>query len=150
MRRLTGNEASVCKLCGLKGRVHWPALALLLIALGGCTGTGGSAPAAPAAEANVPPQSYRQQVVDFMRVYLADPVKVRDAYISEPMLKPVGSSTHALRVLRPIQSTGYGGPVRGQHRTHGAVSRRPAEPIPLGHPGGMPGRCLPAISGSRG
>ena len=97
--------------CGLTGLGHWPALALLLFALSGCSGTGGSTrptPAPAAADPNVLPNNHREQVVDFMRVFLVDPVKVRDAYISDPALKPYGGSTHYASCVRynPRDSNG--------------------------------------------
>jgi hypothetical protein len=96
----------VGKLCGIKARGHWPAWALVL-ALGGCAGTGGSA-TPPPTDPNVLPNNHRQQVADFMRVFLVDPTKIRDAYISEPMLKPVGVSTHYVSCVRynPRDSSG--------------------------------------------
>jgi hypothetical protein len=91
----------VLKLRDFKVRRHWLVLAFCVLALGGCTGTGGSTTPPPVpTEANVLPKNHRQQVVDFMRVYLVDPVKVRDAYISEPMLKPVGGTTHYVSCVR--------------------------------------------------
>jgi hypothetical protein len=92
--------ASVRKLCDFRHRRHRLGLALLLMTLGGCARSGDAAKPAPPAEPNVLPKNYRQQVVDFMRVYLVDPVKVRDAYISEPALKAVAGSTHFVSCVR--------------------------------------------------
>jgi hypothetical protein len=99
--------ATVRKFLGLKGRGHGTALILVLVMLGGCTGMGGS-PAPPPTDPNVLPKNYKQTVADFMRLYLDDPVKIRDAYISEPMLRPVGASTHYVSCVRynPRDSTG--------------------------------------------
>jgi hypothetical protein len=54
------------------------------------------------------PKNYRQQIVDFMRLNLVDPVKVRDAYISEPALKPVGGSPHYVSCVRYNPRDGSG------------------------------------------
>lgn len=78
-----------------------------MLVLGGCGSIGGSKPPPPT-DPNVLPKDYKQTVADFMRVFLEDPVKIRDAYISEPMLKPVGGSTHYVICVRfnPRDSSG--------------------------------------------
>jgi hypothetical protein len=43
-------------------------------------------------EPNVPPANYRADVLAYLRTYLNDPTGVREAYISEPVLRNVGSS----------------------------------------------------------
>jgi hypothetical protein len=82
-------------------------LSLLALAAGGCAGAGRSAQAPPA-EPNVLPKNYKQDVADFMRLNLANPVGIRDAFISEPTLKPVGTSSHYVSCVRfnPRDSTG--------------------------------------------
>jgi hypothetical protein len=84
----------------LKPRDSWLALTLLALTVGGCSGMSSSAKAPPPADPNVLPKNYKQDVADFMRLYLNNPVKIRDAYISEPMLKPVGTSTHFVSCIR--------------------------------------------------
>ncbi len=37
------------------------------------------------------PANYRSELIAFMRTYLNDPANVRDAYIAEPTMKPIGS-----------------------------------------------------------
>jgi hypothetical protein len=36
------------------------------------------------------PESYKAEIIAFMRTYLNDPANVRDAFITEPEMKPVG------------------------------------------------------------
>jgi hypothetical protein len=99
IRGVAWDMASVGKFLGLKRRGSRAALALLVLALGGCAGIGGSA-APPPTDPNVLPKDYRQQVAAFMRVFLDDPVKIRDAHISEPVLRPVGGATHYVSCVR--------------------------------------------------
>jgi hypothetical protein len=73
-------------------------LALFALALGGCTGWGRADP--PPVDPNLFPTNYKAQVADFLRTYLNNPTKVRDAYISEPTLKPVGQTTHYVSCVR--------------------------------------------------
>ena len=76
----------------------WSVVAVLAVALGGCSGGGPSvltyltpgkvpdpAPLVPARY----PDRYKTQIADFMRTDLANPGKVKDAFIGEPALKPV-------------------------------------------------------------
>jgi hypothetical protein len=72
---------------------------LLALMLGACSGFGGSSTPA-AIDPNTFPKNYRQEVADFMRVSLEDPVKIRDAFISEPALKPVARATHYVACVR--------------------------------------------------
>lgn len=79
----------------------WPALAPVLLAfmLGACSGFGGSSKPV-ATDPNILPKNYRQEIVDFMRFTLDNPVKIKDAFISEPTLKPVGGMTHYVSCVR--------------------------------------------------
>ena len=79
----------------------WPALAVAAVVLGGCSGSGpdvktylipGRVPEPPPLLPTRYPDRYRAQVVDFMRTYLSNPGKVKDAFIGEPVLKPVGGT----------------------------------------------------------
>ncbi len=36
------------------------------------------------------PENYKAEIIAFMRTYLNDPTNVRDAFIAEPVMKPVG------------------------------------------------------------
>jgi hypothetical protein len=59
-----------------------------------------------------PPTSYRTDVVAFMRTYLNDPAKVRDAFISEPALRTLENAsryTVCLRYTVPKSNGQYGG-----------------------------------------
>ncbi len=51
------------------------------------------------ANTTYPPQ-YRSEIVAFMRTYLNDPTKVRDAYISAPTLRNVDSASRYSVCLR--------------------------------------------------
>jgi hypothetical protein len=73
---------------------------LLALALGGCSGFGTSKPPPLPTDPNVFPANYKSDVADFLRTYLNNPTKVRDAYISAPALKPFGSGTHYISCLR--------------------------------------------------
>jgi hypothetical protein len=73
--------------------------ALLVLALGGCSGFGTRKPPPPI-EPNVFPANYKTVVANFLRTYLNNPTKVRDAYISAPALKPFGSGTHYISCVR--------------------------------------------------
>jgi hypothetical protein len=71
---------------------------LVLLALGACSTFGGrgEAPEDP----NLFPKDHRTKVADYLRTYLNNPTGVRDAYISEPMLKPVGQRTQYVACVR--------------------------------------------------
>lgn len=36
------------------------------------------------------PENYKAEIIAFMRTYLNDPANVRDAFITEPAMKPIG------------------------------------------------------------
>jgi hypothetical protein len=59
------------------------ALATVLVA---CT-SGGNQP--PPENPNLFPAGYKQEILDTLSTTLDDPVKIRDAFISEPVLSPV-------------------------------------------------------------
>jgi hypothetical protein len=89
-------------------RARMRALALLMavsaaVALGGCaTETGPSASELKArwdAE-NVYPQSYRQDLLAFLRTYLNDPSHVRSASVSQPQLKYIGPGDRYVACVR--------------------------------------------------
>ena len=82
---------------------HWAPL-LLAAVLGGCA----SYSTEPSPEAqraawearNIYPQSYRSEILAYMRNYLNEPGNVRDASVSEPELKPMGLGNRYLSCLR--------------------------------------------------
>ncbi len=59
--------------------------ALVAVALCGCAERGEKK-----VEENVYPKDYRASIMERLRVQLADPTGIRDAYVSEPVLKPTG------------------------------------------------------------
>ena len=67
-----------------------------------------------AAQANTtPPISYRSDITAFMRTYLNDPTRIRDATVSEPALKDFDSASRYVACVRynARKSTGqYAGP----------------------------------------
>jgi hypothetical protein len=74
---------------------------LLALVLGGCSSLPFSKPAeAPATDPNALPAQYRAEVAAFLRTYLNNPTKVRDAYISPPTLKPYGGATRFVSCVR--------------------------------------------------
>lgn len=85
----------------------WPVAALLanvLTVLGGCSGIESgplSKPVDPATvDPNLFPPHYKEQIADFMRSFLANPTKVKDAFVSEPVLKPVAGVSHYVACVR--------------------------------------------------
>jgi hypothetical protein len=80
-------------------------MVLVALALGGCSGSaptlgfGKSAPPPPT-DPNIFPAKYRTEVVDFMRTWLNNPSKVKDAFISEPVLRPVAGTPHYIACVR--------------------------------------------------
>ena len=82
-------------------------LALLAVVLGGCSGSslegfafGKTPPPLAGPDPNLYPVRYREQVAEFMRTYLNNPTKVKDAYISEPVLRPVAGAPHYVSCVR--------------------------------------------------
>lgn len=87
----------------------WLVAAVLAAILGGCSGSGSSSmsgfafgkqPEPPRVEPNLFPAQYKTDVADFMRTYLNNPTKVKDAYIGEPVLKPVAGVTYYVTCVR--------------------------------------------------
>jgi hypothetical protein len=52
------------------------------------------------AQANVMPADYKSEIVAMMRTYLNDPTQVRDAYVSEPSLRPLDGGQRYTVCLR--------------------------------------------------
>jgi hypothetical protein len=85
----------------------WALLGLFAATLGACSGTslegfafGKAPPPPPAPDPTTYPANYREQVAGFMRGYLSNPRKVKDAYISDPALKPVAGTPHYVSCVR--------------------------------------------------
>ena len=67
----------------------WIALLLLSLAIAGCS----NAPK-PAAEPNVMPTDYRNQVATYLGQVVTDRADFRNSMIGSPVLKPVGATEH--------------------------------------------------------
>jgi hypothetical protein len=50
--------------------------------------------------AGVLPQNYKAEIIAFMKTYLNNPTNVRDAYIAEPTMKPIGSHNQYVVCVR--------------------------------------------------
>jgi len=89
-------------------------LVLLPIVLGGCGGMT-SLPFAGADESAGShgfPTDYKTEILAFLRTYLNEPSKIRDAYISEPTLKEISGQKRYVSCLRynaKRTSSEYGG-----------------------------------------
>jgi hypothetical protein len=83
-------------------------MSVVLVAgwLAGCSGSGlsdfqfGKAKTDSQVEPGKFPADYKPEVADFMRRNLANPSKVRDAYIATPVLKPVGNTQQYVTCVR--------------------------------------------------
>ena len=62
----------------------------------------------PPLEPNVFPKDYRSKLLDFLQVQLTDPIGVREAYIAEPTLRPIGTENRYVACLRYDSKDGYG------------------------------------------
>jgi len=51
-------------------------------------------------EANIPPSNYKPELLAYLRTYLNDPTGVRDAFITEPALRPVAGAERYASCLR--------------------------------------------------
>ena len=70
----------------IRTRSRWIGFAFAVV-LGACT-----VPDVPKPDDNVFPANYKEDVIYFMPSYLQDPTNIRGAFISEPVLMPVGST----------------------------------------------------------
>jgi hypothetical protein len=78
-------------------------IAAALVALGGCASDLGPSPAELAARweaQNVFPQTYKQDLLAFLRTYLNDPTHVRNAAVSPPLRKTVGPAERYVACVR--------------------------------------------------
>jgi hypothetical protein len=85
----------------------WPVFALLAVVLGGCSGSslegfafGKQPQTTSASDPNIYPSHYREQIAEFMRTYLNNPTKVKDASITEPVLRQVAGTPHYVSCVR--------------------------------------------------
>jgi len=86
---------------------------LLALALGACAS--GPSPAQQAADeiANVYPADAKAEIIAVLRTYLNDPTGIRDAELTAPALKPVGSRNRYVACVRfsaKKSSGGYAAP----------------------------------------
>ncbi len=86
-----------------------PVIAIVLAAswLGACSGNTslsnfqfGRAPEEPPPNPNQFPADYKPEIASFMRRYLDNPTKVRDAYIAAPVQKPIGNTPQFITCVR--------------------------------------------------
>jgi hypothetical protein len=78
-------------------------LLLALLAVGGCSTDTGPSQADLSAQweaQNVVPQSYKQDLLAFLRTYLNDPTHIRAASVSQPQLKTVGPGERYVACVR--------------------------------------------------
>ena len=74
--------------------------------LGGCSGTSlegfafGRAPEVPKDDGSAFPAYYKQEVAAFMRTYLDNPRKVRDASIGTPVQRPIAGAPRYVTCVR--------------------------------------------------
>ena len=52
------------------------------------------------ARVNIEPTNYKADIISFLRTYLNDPSQIRDAAVSEPMIKTVGTDNRYVVCLR--------------------------------------------------
>jgi hypothetical protein len=80
-----------CKAVGV-----WSVFVVLAVLLGACSGNSLKEAVTGKAEPPVPPTQYpsqfKTQIANFMRTYVENPIKIRDASIGGPVLRPVDGS----------------------------------------------------------
>jgi hypothetical protein len=79
---------------------------LLVVVLAGCTGS--TQRAELEASVNLEPTQYKADILAFLRTYLNDPSRVRDAAISQPMIRRVGTDNRYVVCVRYNARTGNG------------------------------------------
>lgn len=86
-------------------RVTFPAALLALpfvlsLALAGCSGFGGPKKDAAPVDPNAYPATYRAQIATFLRQSLTNRAAFHGAFISQPMLTPIGDSQRYVVCVR--------------------------------------------------
>lgn len=90
---MTGRTTRLGKAVGLAG--------ILCALLAGCEGMSSfGSKKEPAVDPNSYPTRYRQEVSQFMKIHLDNPRNVRDAFISEPTLKPIAGPPRYVSCVR--------------------------------------------------
>jgi hypothetical protein len=80
------------------------AVMAMALALAGCSGLGGPKKDAAPTDPNAYPANYRKQLADFLRQSLTNRGEFRGAFISQPVLMPIGDSQ---RYMVCVQFHGY-------------------------------------------
>ena len=130
----------------------WSVPAVLAAVLGGCTAGSPSAisfskaPEAPLVPVAYP-EKYQMQIADLMRTYLHNPTKVKDAFIGEPVVRPVGGTSLYVTCVR-YNPRDLKEPVRGRSNQSRGFPGRQAQPVPSGRSGTVQRLGLYALSGN--
>lgn len=66
------------------------------------------APDTKVVEVNIPPANTRSSLLAFLEKQLVDPIGVRDAYITEPKLQPIGTESRYVVCVRYNAKDAYG------------------------------------------
>jgi len=85
------------------GKLALLAAAMATLALAGCTTEVGPTPAELKANweaQNIPPLTYKQDLIAYMRTYLNDPTGIREAAVSQPALKDFGPGQRFMTCVR--------------------------------------------------
>ena len=95
--------------------LRWLALFLAAV-VSACASDDGRTPEGKAAaweSGNVYPANYRGEIIAYLRTYLNEPANIRDAQVSEPVLRPAGFGNRYMVCVRfSAKRAGgsYGGP----------------------------------------
>jgi hypothetical protein len=84
-------------------------ISLLALALGACASGPSLAKQAADAAANLYPADAKAEIIAFLRTYLNEPTGIRDAEMTAPTLKPVGSTNRYVSCLRFSANKSSGG-----------------------------------------
>ena len=109
--------------CNSNSRARWLLgcwLVVLAAALAGCAGLSNE-PSPEVQRANwearnIYPQSYRSEILAYMRNYLNEPGNVRDAFVSDPELRSMGLGNRYVSCVRyNLRSAPSGSPPGREH-----------------------------------